>query len=99
VDWEAAGPVRTWSLGFLTPEEQFVGLQQTNAETSEAVQAATPADQPGPPAQIAGQRWESLTSADGETAFVLVLDDVTVVVTGTAPREQLVGFAASLSPE
>jgi hypothetical protein len=95
-DFEAAGPVKSWHLGFLTPEEEYVGLEQSNGPTNDVVQQSTPADQPGEPVSIAGQEWQTLTSGDGETALVLVDGEVTSVVTGTAPLNELVAFAENL---
>jgi Protein of unknown function (DUF4245) len=97
VEWEQAGPIQTWRLGFVTPSEEFVGVEQSNDASGDVVEAATPADQPGAPVIIAGETWQTLTAADGETAFVLAGDDVTTVVTGTAPEDELVTFVESLS--
>ena len=71
-DFETAGPVQSWHLGFLTPAEEYVGLEQSNGSTSDVVQQSTPADQPGEAVTIGGQEWQTLTSGDGETALVLV---------------------------
>jgi hypothetical protein len=81
VDWELAGPVRTWRLGFVTPGEEFVGLTQSNGSSGDVVEEATPADQPGAPVIVDGETWQTLTSEEGERAFVYVDDDVTTVVT------------------
>jgi hypothetical protein len=99
VEWEQAGPVQAWRLGFVTPSEDFVGVEQSNAASSAVVEAATPADRPGAPVSIAGETWQTLTTDGGETAFVLAGDDVTTVVTGTASREDLVAFVESLSAD
>lgn len=96
VDFEVAGPLRTWELGFLTPDEEYVGLTQSNETTDAVVAGATRADQPGRPITIAGDQWQTLTSDEGETALVRVDEDVTVVVTGTAEQSSLVAFAESL---
>ena len=94
--FDVAGPIQTWHLGMLTGDDEYVGLEQSNATVSQVVEGATPADQPGPPAMIDGARWQTLTSGEGETALILAGDDVTTVVTGTASRETLVDFVASL---
>jgi Protein of unknown function (DUF4245) len=99
VDWELAGPVRRWQLGFITSGEEFVGLTQSNDSSENVVDEATRADQPGAPVTIGGDTWQTLTSDEGETAFVYVDDDVTTVVTGTASEDELVTFVESLSPE
>lgn len=99
VDFEVAGPIRTWQLGFITPDEHFVGLTQSNASADDVVEGATPADQPGAPVQVSGEKWQTLTSDEGETALVFAGDDVTVVVTGTADEAALVAFAESLQAD
>ena len=48
------------------------------------------------PVEIDGQSWQTLT-AGAETALVLVTDELTTLVTGTASLDQLVGFVGSLT--
>ncbi len=99
VEW-SDGPEMSWHLGFLTAEgdsAQYVGLEQSNARPDEFI-ARFPADTPGPAVTIRGAIWTGLTSADGrEHALVLTTDEVTTLVTGTAPESDLEEFAASLS--
>jgi hypothetical protein len=99
--WDGAGPVVKWHLGFLTAkgaDAQYVGLDQSNAVPREFVAATTTADEPGPAVTIDGVRWKTLTSSDGdETALVLQRPHVTTVVSGTAAKSVLEGYAASLS--
>jgi hypothetical protein len=101
VSWDGTAPEYAWHLGFLTGpgsgvDVSYVGLEQSNADPREFVAAATPADEPGPPVTIDGQAWQTLTSVD-ETALVHPGDGVTTIVTGTAPLDELVAFAKSLS--
>ncbi len=97
VDWNGSGPENAWHLGLLTNQDEYVGLEQGNAIAQTFIAEHTRADEPGPPVQIAGQTWQTLTSGN-ETALIHTGDSVTTVVTGTAPESQLVVFAASLSP-
>lgn len=100
VKWSGAGPEVSWHLGFLTgtgDSAGYVGLEQGNAQPGPFVAESTTADQPGPPVTIAGAEWQQLTQGD-ETALVLFGDGVTTVVTGTVPLDELITFAASLSP-
>jgi hypothetical protein len=94
-EYVGAGPEKSWHLGFLTDDGKYVGLEQGNAVPQAFVQDKTPADQPGPPLQIDGKHWQTLTG-DHETALVLFGQDVTTVVTGTAPESELIVFARSL---
>ena len=95
--WSGAGPEVSWHLGFRTDDGEYVGLEQGNQSPSSFVAARTVADQPVEPATIAGRTWSTLISGDGdEHALVLLGEGVTTVVTGTAPEEDLIAFAASL---
>ncbi|MEP6664918.1 MAG: DUF4245 domain-containing protein [Nocardioidaceae bacterium] len=96
VTWQGAGPEVSWHLGFLTSRQEYVGLEQGNAIPREFIADRTPADVPGDPVDINGQRWQTLSSGH-ETALVLEGDEVTTIVTGTASTAELIGFAESLS--
>jgi hypothetical protein len=102
VSWDGVGPVYAWHLGFLTSDAadaDYVGIEQGNAGTTEVLAAATVADQADGDVEIDGERWERFTTSDGhETALLLDGDEVTTVVTGTAPEDELVRFVESLSP-
>ena len=97
--WRGAGPEVSWHLGFLTSTGDYVGLEQGNALARLFIADRTPADTPGDPVAIDGTEWQVLTSGDDETALVLEGDDVTTIVTGTAPEAELIEFAESLSPQ
>lgn len=100
VEWRGAGPEVSWHLGFLTDDDEYVGLEQSNGRSEEFVGAHTRADQPQPPVSIAGGQWEALRSKDGaENALVRVEGPMTVLVTGTASPEQLQEFVESLAAE
>jgi hypothetical protein len=97
VNWDGVGPRKTWQLGLLNQQEEFVGLYQGNGPAATFIAAHTPAADPGPPRVIAGEQWLTLTNSDrGETALVRTARGVTVVVTGTASPNQLVTFVRSL---
>lgn len=97
VEWSGSGPENAWHLGVLTNHDEYVGLEQGNAVAQTFIAEHTRAIEPGAPAQIEGQTWQTLTSGS-ETALVLTGDGVTTLVTGTAPRSDLMTFAVSLSP-
>jgi hypothetical protein len=96
--FDGQGPTVSWHLGFLTPAGQYVGLEQGNAAAAGFIRAHTAADQPGSPVSINGQQWQTLSSSGGsEHALLQTQRNVTTLVTGTAPLDQLRRFAASLS--
>lgn len=100
VQWSGSGPLVSWHLGFLTARGEYVGLEQGNENSAAFVTESTPADEPGPPVEIDGQVWASLTTSDGvEHALVLAQDKVTTVVTGTVTQSELVAYVKSLSPD
>jgi hypothetical protein len=97
VSWDAVGPDKTWQLGFLTPDQDFIGLFQGSGPSDAFIAAETPATKPGAPVTIRGVQWLTLTNPDrGETALVRAERGVTVVVTGTADESELVTFVTSL---
>lgn len=97
VSWDGVGPIVLWQLGFVTPEQAFVGLYQGNGPAGKLIATNTPASQPGPPVTIRGVQWLTLTDPSrGETALVHTQKGVTVLVTGTAGEGRLVSFVRSL---
>jgi hypothetical protein len=101
VSWDGSAPEYAWHLGFLTggngSDDDYVGLEQSNADPADFLATATPADQPGPPVMIDEARWQTFSSSTGESAIVLSGDGVTTLVTGTAPLDALIAFAETLS--
>jgi uncharacterized protein DUF4245 len=98
--WEAAGPVLTWHLGLLTSgaHPEYVGLDQSNDVPREFIAATTTADEPSGSVTIRGVAWRTLSSGGGgETALVLQRPGVTSIVSGTASRSVLQGYAESLT--
>ena len=94
--WRGSEPAVTWHLGVLTDDDTYVGLEQSNAGASSFIEDSTRADEPRGPVRIDGRTWQTFESGT-ETAFVLVEEDVTTVVTGTATRGDLVTFTESLT--
>jgi hypothetical protein len=102
VSWDGSAPEYAWHLGFLTgagsgSDVNYVGLEQSNAAPTEFLAAATPADESGPPVTIDGASWQTFSSTSGESALVLPGEGVTTVITGTAPLDQLIAFAKTLT--
>ena len=94
--WRGSEPTVTWHLGVLTDDDTYVGLEQSNATASSFIEDSTRADEPRGPVEVDGTSWQTYESGT-ETALVLVEEDVTTVVTGTATRADLVTFAESLT--
>lgn len=96
VSWSPIGARKLWHLGFLTGDDQYIGLYEGTGQVSSFVSAHTPATVPGVPVSIAGARWRTFTDSAGETAFVHTVSGVTTLVTGTAPRPLLLEFVSRL---
>ncbi len=97
-DQGAAG--NRWRLGFLTADEDFIGLEQSDGETETFVR-----DRVGPAtfeedgtSSVDGVTWERRIESgnDPDRALVLVTDEMATIVRGTAPYDDLEDFAASL---
>jgi hypothetical protein len=97
-DQDPAG--HRWRLGFLTADEDFIGLEQSDGEIDTFVRDRVgPATfEPDGTSVVDGVRWERRVEngADPDRALVLVTGDVATIVRGTAPYDDLEEFAASL---
>lgn len=96
VDLEDTDEEVTWHLGYLTPSEAYVGLEQTNGEFAPAVGAILDDLRPTGSVQVAGQRWERREGEGPDVALVRTDADVTTVVVGSAGIDELTAFAAAL---
>lgn len=97
VMYDGLGAQKSWRLGFVTEDGEFIGLYEGNGPAEEFIDASTPATTPGPPATIGGEEWLTLRDdGRGETALVRTINRVTTVVTGTVDQPALVAFAAAL---
>lgn len=98
VTYEGLGASKSWQLGFVTDDGDFIGLYEGNGPADELIDASTPATTPGPPMTIRGEEWLTLhDDARGETALVRTAGGVTTVVTGTVSQPTLVTFAGALT--
>ncbi|WP_185923510.1 DUF4245 domain-containing protein [Streptomyces sp. WAC05374] len=87
-----------WHLGFLTPDRQYVAVEQSTAPPQKFITQVThEARDTGRTQQVAGRAWQRW---EGPKYDALVLRDkgVTTVVTGTATPEQLARMATALKP-
>lgn len=90
------GPSGRWHIGVLTADDEYVGLEQTPEPIDATIEAFSPDTEPAGTAQAAGLGWELRTNGDEETTFIRREDDVTVLVTGTAPRDDIETFMETL---
>jgi len=96
-DLDRSGDEVSWELGFLSPEERFVGLEQTDGELDAEVARLFEGRQADGTVSAAGRRWQVFRGGtDGDSALVHVDGAVTTVVRGSPDVETLRTFADSL---
>lgn len=89
----------TWFNGYLNPEDQFVAVVQQDFDLEDFVVEQTDAGQPEGAVTIDGRTWQQYYSeSTGDRALVDTQPEVTTVVTGTVPYDQLATFASTLQP-
>jgi len=87
-----------WQLGFLTPDETFIDLNQGDVRPQEMVDQQSRTGTPDGTSLVSGRPWQRLISPDGRTrSLVLRKPEVTTVVTGDLPYEALEAYASTLS--
>lgn len=89
-----------WGIGFLTPDD-FAGVQQSARPVDELLATYVdeetvrlPAVEPG--GQL-GRSWRAYEDGEGDLAFAATFAEETVLVYGSASREDLLRLAASLT--
>ncbi len=94
----AVGDIR-WILGFQTPENEYVSLWQSDGPVSRVVAPATNNALCTSTVSINGANWQKCEIDKPLTrAFVKTEGEVTSIVSGTAPCDELLVFAESLVP-
>jgi hypothetical protein len=87
-----------WQLGFLTPDDVFIGLDQGDVRADDLVDQQSRAGTADGQSTVNGQVWQRLVSPDGRTrSLVLREPNVTSIVAGDLPYEALEAYAATLS--
>ncbi|GHF15642.1 hypothetical protein GCM10010359_16290 [Streptomyces morookaense] len=88
-----------WHLGFLDPQTQYVGIEQSNGSPAVFVDDATQqAEKTDKTVQAGGLTWQRYEGSK-YNALVHEGSGVTTVVTGTATFERLTEMAAALKAE
>ncbi|HWI01684.1 MAG TPA: DUF4245 family protein, partial [Propionibacteriaceae bacterium] len=87
-----------WQLGFLTPDDIYLGLVQGDLRPDDLVDEETRAGRPDGESTVSGQVWQRLVSPD-ERTFSLVRREtqVTTVVSGDVGYSALEAYASTLS--
>lgn len=94
--------LRTWHVGYLTPDENYVALEQTKGATDEWVAAQTQRAKRTGERQAAGRTWATYDRDSKVQRSLLdrpeAADGLTTLVTGTGTWEELAVFAEHLTP-
>jgi Tfp pilus assembly protein PilV len=99
----AADGVRTWHAGYLSPDGQYLSIDQTEGDASASwISARTSRGQAEGTMSAAGRMWQELSSHDIVQRSLVSKDPgargLTTVLSGTAPYAQLAQFAQTLEP-
>lgn len=87
----------TWQLGFLDPDDIFIGIDQGDTQTAEFVKDETREGLSDGESVVDGQKWQRLVSSDDRTrSLVMTSKRVTSVVVGDTSYGALEAFAATL---
>ena len=88
-----------WSIGFLTPAGDFVGLHEEDRSVEDLIgELVDEHAAEGDPVRLpAGTEWRSFTDAGGDFALAREQDDETIVVFGTAEPQVIEDLAGSLT--
>jgi hypothetical protein len=87
-----------WALGFLTPDDVFVGLDQGDLRPEDLVEEQTRDGRPDGQSDLSGQTWERFLSPDGRTRSLVRREPaVTTVVSGDAAYEALEAYVNTLA--
>jgi Protein of unknown function (DUF4245) len=93
-----ASPRNLWQIGFLTPEEVYIDLNQGDIRPEEMVDQQSLEGTPDGNSVIAGETWQRLVSPDGRTrSLVLRGPAATTIVSANLPYEGLEAYASTLS--
>jgi hypothetical protein len=91
-------PRNLWQIGFLTPDEVYIDLNQGDLRPQEMVDQQSREGTPDGASVIAGQNWERLVSPDGRTrSLVLRGSNSTTVISADLPYEALEAYASTLT--
>ncbi len=86
-----------WHLGVITDDDEYVGLEQVKAGVARAVERFAEGSTRDGEAVVAGETWSLFTGPRDDRTYVRRDGDVTVLVTGSAPRAEIERYISSLS--
>jgi hypothetical protein len=97
VDLQSSGGTVRWHLGFLTPQQEYVGLEQADREPQDLARTYVGDLTRSGTVAVGGEPWQ-LYRGETDTALVRRQGAVITIVVGTAGAEVLTSFVAALRP-
>lgn len=92
-------PGDTWQLGFLSPSQTYVALDQRDVAPEMFVNDVSRDGKPDGESTVAGKRWQRYLSNDKRTRSIVDrAGDQVAIVSGDVPYEALEAFASTLGP-
>jgi hypothetical protein len=88
----------SWHLGVVTADDDYVGLEQVQASPQQAVERFANGSRLYGDTVVGGQTWSLHTGPRDDLTYLRRDADMTIVVTGTAPRQVIERYISSLSP-
>ena len=86
-------PGNSWQLGYLTPAQMYLGIDQRDAAIPDLIAATTRAGVADGTSELPGASWQRYLSKDGRTrSLVSSTSGVTTVVSGDVPYAKLEAF-------
>ncbi len=86
-----------WTLGVVTPDDEFVGLYQGRDRKNLLERYAHGVGRGA--VELDGVRWAERRGDRDETILTRTVDGSVAIVSGTAPRREVLDYASSLSSD
>jgi hypothetical protein len=93
-----AGDPVTLEIGWLTPAEEYAGFVISDGQDVDALDDVLDGATDDGTAQVGNVTWDRRTTERGETALTRTEGAATLLVTGSAPDEELETLAAAVAP-
>jgi hypothetical protein len=89
----------TLEIGYLTPSQEFAGFVVSDDERAAPLRRVLDDSVEEGTVDIGGETWSRRTTVRDETALVRETGGATVVVSGSAPEEELTAVADAVQPQ
>jgi len=87
----------SWHLGVVTADDDYVGLEQVAADPRRALDRFANGSRSYGDTVVGREKWSLYTGPGDDLTYVRRDGDMTIVVTGTAPRQVMESYISSLS--